>query len=60
MSKLSLVLDVLGAVSVIAGTLGAILPESRAQRACQHLGLGLGRAVGAMRSPSPAPPKGQP
>ena len=51
MSKLSLILDVLGAVSVIAGALGAVLPEGRAQRACQHLGLGLGRAVGAMRAP---------
>lgn len=54
MSKLSLILDVLGAVSVIAGALGAVLPAGRVQRACQHLGLGLGRAVGAMRTPPEA------
>lgn len=49
MSKLSLVLDLLGAVSLVAGALGALLPPGRARDACQHLGLGLGRAVGAVR-----------
>lgn len=49
MQRIQLILDILGAVSVVAGALGALLPEGRARDICQHLGLGLGRAVHAAK-----------
>lgn len=49
MQRIQLILDLLGALSVVAGALGALLPEGRARDVCQHLGLGLGRAVAAAK-----------
>lgn len=49
MQRIQLILDLLGALSVVAGALGALLPEGKPREICQHLGLGLGRAVSAAR-----------
>lgn len=49
MQRISLILDLLGALSVVAGALGALLPEGKPKDICQHLGLGLGRAVSAAK-----------
>lgn len=49
MQRIQLILDILGALSVVAGALGALLPEGKPRDICQHLGLGLGRAVNAAK-----------
>lgn len=42
---LNAILGVLGAVSVLAGALAAVLPDGRAKTVCSYIGLRLGKAL---------------